>query len=170
MHTRLIHSPNLSTQPPKAGECSDCEANDAMSDTSQETPSINSAVPAEKVSGISQDTRVTVLLVEDHADTRNVISRLLIRLGYGVTAVGSVGEALACEGKFDILLSDIGLPDGTGLDVVRALKERGSVRHTVAMSGYGTPDDFRRSEEAGFARHLVKPLNFDVLRRVLLND
>jgi CheY-like chemotaxis protein len=64
---------------------------------------------------------------------------------------------VAADGGFDVLLSDLQLPDGTGLELVQELAARGAVP-AIAMSGYGTENDVRRSREAGFAKHLVKPV------------
>jgi PAS domain S-box-containing protein len=105
-----------------------------------------------------------ILLVEDHPDTRFVLGRLLAGLGFEVTAAGSVKEAVdaAAAGEFDLLLSDIGLPDGSGMDVMRRIanhKLKG-----IALSGYGQDEDLRRSREAGFVTHLTKPVNLQTLQ------
>ncbi len=107
-----------------------------------------------------------VLLVEDHEDTLQILSRLLRKWGYCVTTAGNVRSALqqAEEGEFDILISDLGLPDGSGLDVVRRIKGR---MPAIALSGYGTDEDIRTSLEAGFSEHLTKPVSFRALRAVL---
>jgi PAS domain S-box-containing protein len=108
-----------------------------------------------------------ILLVEDHEDTRIVMARLLRSLGCEVTTAGSVAEALAAAEKesFDLLISDIGLPDGSGLDVMKNLKDR--VERGIALSGFGQEEDLRRSREAGFHMHLIKPINFNMLKDVL---
>ena len=109
--------------------------------------------------------RLSILLVEDHEDTLRVIARLLKRLGYVVTTARGVGEArdLASRERFDLLVSDIGLPDGSGLDIMREIRDRQGVRG-IALSGFGQDEDIARSREAGFADHLIKPVNFEVLR------
>jgi signal transduction histidine kinase len=109
-----------------------------------------------------------VLLVEDHADTRDVLRRLLERWGHTVTLAGSVAEArtnLAAE-EFDLLLSDIGLPDGSGLEVVTILRARSGIP-AVAMSGYGMEADLARAEAAGFTGHIVKPVAAERLREIV---
>jgi len=108
-----------------------------------------------------------ILLVEDHEDTRIVMARLLSSIGCQVTVAGSVREALAAAdlGTFDLLISDIGLPDGSGLEVMRHLKSR--IDRGIALSGFGQEEDLRRSREAGFEMHLVKPINFNTLKDVL---
>jgi CheY-like chemotaxis protein len=106
-----------------------------------------------------------ILLVEDHHDTRYVLSRLLAGLGFEVTAAGSVKEAVeaAAGQSFDLLLSDIGLPDGSGMDVMRQIANRHKVKG-IALSGYGQDEDLRRSREAGFVTHLTKPVNLQTLQ------
>ncbi len=108
-----------------------------------------------------------ILLVEDHDDTRAVMARLLKTLGCHVTAAASVAEAIAASETqaFDLLISDIGLPDGTGLDVMRHMQSR--VPRAIALSGYGQEEDLKRSRDAGFAVHLTKPVNFNMLKAVL---
>ena len=123
------------------------------------------------VAGSAPGKKPRILLVEDHADTREVLARLLKATGCGVTAVGSVRDALEVIDResFDLLVSDIGLPDGTGLEVMRHAKSRHNLKG-IALSGFGQDEDRVRSSEAGFETHLTKPVNFqtlkDVIRRV----
>jgi len=109
-----------------------------------------------------------VLLVEDHADTRQVLAALLTRLGCVVTPTGSVREAIEAADRqsFDLLVSDIGLPDGTGHDVMRHIAARHNLKG-IALSGYGQDEDLRRSREAGFVTHLTKPVNLQALHEVI---
>jgi PAS domain S-box-containing protein len=101
-----------------------------------------------------------LLLVEDHADTARILSRQLAKTGVTVVQAHNVESALALAAHepFDLLVSDLGLPDGTGYDVMKHMRQ---VHGTpgIAMSGYGMEEDMRRSREAGFAAHLVKPIN-----------
>ena len=92
------------------------------------------------------------------------MARLLQYRGYEVHTAESVQTALqeAEAFPFDVLVSDIGLPDGSGADLLRKLNTRGAVR-AVALSGYGMPDDIARSKDAGFAEHLTKPIQVDLL-------
>lgn len=109
-----------------------------------------------------------ILLVEDHEDTRAVLQRLMTRWGHEMTGVASLAqtrEALA-TGTFDLLLSDIGLPDGTGYDVVAVLREKSAIP-AVAMSGFGMEADRARALAAGFAEHIVKPITAERLRELL---
>jgi nitrogen-specific signal transduction histidine kinase/ActR/RegA family two-component response regulator len=110
-----------------------------------------------------------LLLVEDHADTAAAMADLLRGLGYGVTVAGCVAEALtaaervqSAAGGLDLVVSDLGLPDGSGLDVMRELGARYGLKG-IALSGYGMEEDVRRSHEAGFEKHLTKPVNLQTL-------
>ena len=121
-------------------------------------PAVPSAAPAARQPAPRTDGR-RVLLVEDNRDNAEAIGGLLAAYGYKVTYAGSVAAALRqAEQGFDVLVSDIGLPDGTGRDLVRQLCTRGDVR-AIALTGYGTDQDVRRNSEAGFARHLTKPVD-----------
>ena len=109
-----------------------------------------------------------ILLVEDHEATRSVLSRLLTRDGHRVTTASCVaaGLATARAHEFDFVISDLGLPDGTGIELMMAIRaERGWPG--IALSGYGTDDDLRRSAEAGFIAHLIKPVDLSELRLVI---
>jgi PAS domain S-box-containing protein len=109
-----------------------------------------------------------ILLVEDHSDTRRVLVKLLQAMGCQVTAAVSVKEAIAAleGGQFDLLLSDIGLPDGSGLDVMRFAAAHCTLK-AIALSGFGQDEDLRKSAEAGFSRHLTKPVSFQILEEVI---
>ena len=100
-----------------------------------------------------------ILLVEDHGDTARIMRRLLTMAGHEVQTAGNVATALelARSGSFDLLISDLGLPDSSGLDLMRELRRRGSKLPGIALSGYAQENDIRRSQEAGFAIHLTKP-------------
>ena len=112
-----------------------------------------------------------LLLVEDHVDTSRVMQRLLSRCGYDVTAADGVSSALrACAAApqpFDIIVSDIGLPDGSGLDLIRQLRVQFPAVPSVAISGFGMDEDHRRSREAGFSAHLTKPIDLAALRATI---
>jgi CheY-like chemotaxis protein len=105
-----------------------------------------------------------ILLVEDHADTSRAMSRLLSRIGHQVRTAGTVRAAVdaAREGPVDVVISDLGLPDGSGHDLIRLLRALGPCRG-IALSGYGTEEDIRKSHEAGFDTHLTKPTDFQRL-------
>jgi CheY-like chemotaxis protein len=108
-----------------------------------------------------------ILLVEDHPDTARLLSRVLGSWGYEVRVAQSVASGLeAASPPFDLLISDLGLPDGTGHDLMRQLRARGPLK-AIAVSGYGMEEDQQRSREAGFLAHLTKPVNLAELRSVL---
>jgi PAS domain S-box-containing protein len=110
-----------------------------------------------------------ILLVEDHEPTRKILARLLERAGNEVYPAGSVTEAVAAMkvDGFDVVVSDLGLPDGSGLDLMPQLRLHSPRLRGIALSGYGMEEDLRRSSEAGFAVHLVKPVKFDQLTQAL---
>jgi signal transduction histidine kinase len=111
-----------------------------------------------------------ILLVEDHTDTREALSELLQIYGHDVETAVSVASALAAfaESPFDLLISDIGLPDGSGLDLMRQILARSpNGVKGICLTGYGMEDDLRRSREAGFLAHLTKPVNLQELESVL---
>ena len=109
-----------------------------------------------------------VLLVEDHLDTARVLNYLLTTAGFQVTVANCVQQAVAAglQHSFDLLISDIGLPDGTGADVVRQLHQRSRIP-AIALSGYGMDEDIRRSHDAGFSDHMVKPINVQQLHATI---
>src|SRR6266576_2537814 len=111
-----------------------------------------------------------ILLVEDHKDTRRMLSRLLTHFGHEVLAADNVRSALKIiaseERELDVLLCDIGLPDGSGYEVISQAKRKQPIK-AVALTGFGTEEDLRRSKKAGFDFHLVKPIDLHELQIVL---
>jgi len=108
-----------------------------------------------------------VLLVEDHEDTRDILERLLVMRGYQVSTAGSVAEArekAGSAGPLDVVISDVGLPDGTGFQALAEISRIQPVRG-IALSGYGMEKDIQESLQAGFSSHLTKPVDFDRLDR-----
>jgi two-component system CheB/CheR fusion protein len=112
--------------------------------------------------------KLRLLLVEDHADTSRIMSQLLRKCGHTVTTADCVAAALkaADEGGYDLIISDLGLPDGSGLELMRDLHGRLGLKG-IALSGYGMEEDVRKSVEAGFAEHLTKPINMRRLNQVV---
>ena len=90
-------------------------------------------------------------------------------IGYEVTTAHTVATALraATQEEFDLLVSDIGLPDGSGDDLIRQLQDKGHKFPSIALSGYGTEQDVARSRAAGFQVHLTKPVSPDDLRTTI---
>jgi CheY-like chemotaxis protein len=116
-----------------------------------------------------------LLLVEDHADTAAVLARMLRRAGYRVTLASSVAEAVnsartaqvEIDGTgrvrpVDLVVSDLGLPDGSGADLMRTLRAHHQLRG-IALSGFGMDEDIRRALDAGFSRHITKPVDIPLL-------
>ncbi len=110
-----------------------------------------------------------ILLVEDHADTARIMRILLQSQGHVVETADTVAAALrlADEQAFDLLLSDLGLPDGTGLDLMRALRARSSTLPGIALSGYGQEKDVQQARDAGFTAHLTKPVSLPRLEAAI---
>ena len=112
--------------------------------------------------------RRTILVVDDHHDTLRSMKLLLTRLGYQVLAAENMTEALRIsqDQPFDILLSDIGLPDGSGLELIRRIRQTRNVP-ALALSGFGMDEDLQRSLDAGFSDHLTKPVSLDRLQSAI---
>ncbi len=113
-----------------------------------------------------------ILLVEDEQATRRLMARLLRGLGHEVTIAATITEALEHEaeagaGNLSLIISDIGLPDGTGLDLMKqVVARRGSVP-AIALTGYGMEEDIHRSRAAGFTAHMTKPIDFAKLEAMI---
>lgn len=102
---------------------------------------------------------MNLLVVEDHPDSATLFSRLLSLEGHAVDVALDTHSALElCErNSYDVLLADIGLPDGSGWELMKTLLKRGPVRG-IAISGYAYDADIEKSLEAGFSEHLTKPI------------
>jgi len=112
--------------------------------------------------------RLRILVVEDHGDTLQALSRLLNHFGHEISVADGAQNALKLidSKEFDVVLCDIALPDGNGYDVIAQAKRRRPVK-AVALTGFGTSEDVERGKEAGFDFHLTKPVDFHELRAVL---
>jgi signal transduction histidine kinase/ActR/RegA family two-component response regulator len=111
-----------------------------------------------------------ILLVDDHEDTCTGMRMILERRGYRVKTAHDVQSALevAEDYPFELIISDLGLPDGTGFDLMKELRRRrGDSIRGVALSGFGMESDIERSMEAGFEVHLIKPVNLERLSEIL---
>jgi len=104
-----------------------------------------------------------ILLVEDHEDTNRSLTNLLRRRGYHVQSALTFQSAvdLGENEQFDVLVSDLALPDGSGIDLIKKLSSKPLLR--IALTGFGMEDDIRKSFEAGFQHHLVKPIDLNKL-------
>ncbi|HEY4247708.1 MAG TPA: ATP-binding protein [Lacunisphaera sp.] len=125
----------------------------------------DSAPPMEFASTAS---RLGILLVEDHEPTRKSLAFLLQRRGYDVVSAATASAALqqAARRSFNLVLSDIGLPDEDGFELMKKLRDQYGLKG-IALTGYGMEEDIHRSTGAGFFAHLTKPINANVLDRAL---
>jgi CheY-like chemotaxis protein len=105
------------------------------------------------------DGAIRLIVVEDHAATAEGLKRFLSSVGYQVFVATDMASALSLAAvvEFDVLLSDLGLPDGNGWELLKRLSAERRIR-AIAFSGHNSPDDRQRSAEAGFLEHLAKPL------------
>ena len=112
--------------------------------------------------------RLRILVVEDHSDTLQALSRLLSHFGHEISLADTAQSALHTidSKEFDVVLCDIALPDGNGYDVVAEAKRKRPVK-AVALTGFCASEDIERGKEAGFDFHLAKPVDFHELRAVL---
>jgi len=122
--------------------------------------------------GIDQPS-ADILLVEDHEDTARALRRMLENAGYQVGYASTLASArdLAAKRRFQLVISDLGLPDGSGLDLMNQLRHSGQV-NGIALSGFGADCDVAAAKAAGFAEHFTKPVDWERLRhsiRRLLN-
>ena len=113
-----------------------------------------------------------MLVVEDHPDTAEQFARLLKRAGHEVVCAGNIREAQKYAmvtpapdrtGAFDILISDLDLPDGSGRELMHNLAQISPIRG-IAVSGHGMKDDVENSIAAGFSHHIIKPVNWEKLK------
>jgi CheY-like chemotaxis protein len=112
--------------------------------------------------------RLRILVVEDHSDTLQALSRLLSHFGHEISLADTAENALNTlkSKEFDVVLCDIALPDGNGYDVIAKAKRKRPVK-AVALTGFSATEDIQRGKEAGFDFHLTKPVDFHELRSVL---
>ena len=113
---------------------------------------------------------MNILLVEDHDDSREVLSSLLTHCGHEVTTAATMQAALALLGqlRFEVLVSDIGLPDGSGLELVAEAKKRQGWKKTVALTAHERNEERELGLRAGFDEYLTKPFDFHELRSLLV--
>jgi CheY-like chemotaxis protein/two-component sensor histidine kinase len=109
-----------------------------------------------------------ILLVEDHEDTNRSLTQLLRRRGYHVEPAHNIANALdvAATSEFDVLVSDIGLPDGTGVDLIQQLKATRPI-FGIALTGFGMEEDIKKSHDGGFYHHLIKPVDLNKLDSII---
>jgi CheY-like chemotaxis protein/anti-sigma regulatory factor (Ser/Thr protein kinase) len=109
-----------------------------------------------------------ILLVDDHQDTCAALEKLLVRRGHLVAATHDVRSAMetAVRNQFDLLISDVALPDGTGLELMMQLRAISGIPG-IAISGFGNNGDIERSLQAGFSEHLIKPVKLEKLEAAI---
>jgi CheY-like chemotaxis protein len=133
-------------------------------------PSTDSA-PAQPVRNVVRDQSlagIKILLVEDHLDSAQALTQLLSRQGYVVRTANTVAAALdaVSERAFDVLICDIGLPDGTGFELIETVRKNATTP-AIALSGFGMEEDVAQSHLSGFDAHLTKPVNFQNLEAAI---
>ncbi|MFZ0916661.1 MAG: ATP-binding protein [Candidatus Udaeobacter sp.] len=138
------------------------------------TLSMQTLSPAEAPSVSSQRTSeasqhaLKILLVDDHEDTCAALEKLLVRRGHLVAAAHTFRSAMeaAAHNNFDLLISDIALPDGTGIDLMMQVRAIANIPG-IAISGFGNNGDIERSLQAGFSEHLIKPIKLENLEAAI---
>ncbi len=134
--------------------------------TTEQKPFVATTQPAQTPAG------TRILIVEDNADSREMLAQLLRTDGCYVTVAGDGKQGLEAirREKFDLALVDIGLPGIDGYEVARQVRAGpgGGAIYLVALTGYGRPEDRLAVLQAGFDEHLVKPVKLSELERVLL--
>lgn len=115
-----------------------------------------------------QSPPLRVLIVEDNEDTKALLKRYLARLGYTIFVAGTVSSGLQTmrSQEIDVLISDIGLPDGNGWEMVESAS-KALPSYAIAMSGFGSLKDQEKSARLGFRHHLIKPFQLDELKLML---
>jgi PAS domain S-box-containing protein len=126
-------------------------------------------VPSSNAGNERHGTNRRILLVEDHNQTRATLARLLTQRGHEVATAENIEEALvrAQTFAFDLVLSDLGLPDGSGHDLIKELRQMRPGCRGIALSGYGMESDTQRSIDSGFDAHLTKPVDIRALEKAL---
>lgn len=112
-----------------------------------------------KAANLGSKEKMRIFIVENHDDTRFLLGLLFEQLGHSVQAVATMSEAIddAGSGDWDLLIADIGLPDGSGWELLFALGDR-APPYAIAMSGFGLLSDRQKSLAAGYRHHLLKPV------------
>jgi CheY-like chemotaxis protein len=110
-----------------------------------------------------------VLVVEDHASTQQILVKMLGKLGHQVIAAkdGAEAEAMGTFQRFDLLISDIGLPGLNGWELLGKLRSAQPELRAIALTGFGYPKDVERSQEVGFDIHLTKPTDWPTVEHAV---
>lgn len=121
-----------------------------------------------KVQGMTRPLKI--FIVENDTDSRNMLAMLLAGSGHEVQTASNMTDALRAipASRCEVLISDIGLPDGNGWDLMALLQQKAwRPAYAIAMSGYGMGRDIERSKAAGYRQHLIKPMDIEQLERLL---
>jgi CheY-like chemotaxis protein len=110
-----------------------------------------------------------ILVVEDHEDTREVLTRLCSRCGFNVLSAATLQEGLHFlqASPLDAIISDIALPDGTGYALITEARKRGIKAMAIALSAYTFPEDVQEAKLTGFDYHMSKPFDYAQLQSLL---
>jgi CheY-like chemotaxis protein len=109
-----------------------------------------------------------LLIVEDHADSAELLAELLKHHGHTVSVATNARDALelASKNSYDVIVSDVGLPDKNGYELMAELRERYAIKG-IAVTGSSRSGDVERGREAGFSMHLTKPVSLNRLEAAL---
>jgi len=131
-------------------------------------PALSVIAPIERKPAAVSPRKLNILIVEDHDNTATVMSKLLRHNGHEVVTASTVRQALEVlhTTPLDLLVSDLGLPDGNGFQVMRELAKISDAKG-IAISGYGMEEDLERSSRAGFSAHLTKPIDVQKLQETI---
>ncbi len=131
-------------------------------------PALSVIAPIQRKPATVSSRKLNILIVEDHDNTATVMSKLLRHNGHEVVTASTVRQALEVlrTTPLDLLVSDLGLPDGNGFQVMRELAKISDAKG-IAISGYGMEEDLERSSRAGFSAHLTKPIDVQKLQETI---
>jgi PAS domain S-box-containing protein len=149
---------------PRAVPVQGCSTSEASSRANPAEHGVNGAAPSADQEAPPRPCRI--LLVEDHDSTRNTLKQLLSRRSCDVVVAATVAEARALANGVDFVISDIGLPDGNGFDLMCELRDTHGLKG-LALTGYGMEEDIMISRRSGFVGHLTKPINVRALDEAL---
>ncbi len=164
-----LHDGIIKAWPPEKGSGAKFTVTLPLAESGAETGATVVPPPAPAAETPAKPLRI--LLVEDHEDTGRSLTRLLTRSGYQVRHARSRQEARDAwrEDPLDMLVSDLGLADGSGIDVIQDIRALSPDVPAICMSGYGMAADIARTREAGFQTHLIKPVRFQALEEAIRN-
>ncbi len=163
------HRGRIAATSPGPGAGTTVEVHLPLAQSAEEARPVDGArAAAAQGPGVERVGPLRILVVEDHGDSGAMLDLLLSSRGHRVSLANSVATALARKDEgWDVVISDLGLPDGSGLEVGRGMCLLARRPRLIALSGYGRPSDIAASLQAGFDVHLVKPLEPDRLFEIL---